>query len=363
MAALPSREGVTFTGNAAEYFGIWIVNLFLTVVTLGIYSAWAKVRKKRYFYGNTWVAGVNFEYHGNPIAILKGRVIAFVLFVAYTAANDFAPKLGSAILLAIIPALPWIIIRSFAFNAVNSSYRNIRFHFKGTYRDALRAIGPAALVPLVTVLLPDFNPRNTDVDLKNLWTIYVPPVVLALVYPWIVGSLKRLHLNGTAFGTSPFACTATIGAFYRNYLLIGLLFIVLVAGFGGAVMLLILIPIVGWLAIPVLYIAFGAFLFAFTQSRIANLVFNATSLGGRVHFESTLKAGKLAKIYAVNLLAIACSLGLAVPWAVIRAQRYRAECLALECEGGLESFMSETTRNVSAVGAEVGEMFDVDLSL
>jgi Zn-dependent protease with chaperone function len=32
------------------------VNLFLTIVTLGIYPAWAKVRKKRYLYGNTWVA-------------------------------------------------------------------------------------------------------------------------------------------------------------------------------------------------------------------------------------------------------------------------------------------------------------------
>ena len=41
---------VEFTGNAGEYFKIWIVNIALTVVTLGVYSAWAKVRKLRYFY-------------------------------------------------------------------------------------------------------------------------------------------------------------------------------------------------------------------------------------------------------------------------------------------------------------------------
>ncbi|MEX1058239.1 MAG: DUF898 family protein, partial [Natronospirillum sp.] len=44
---------VAFNGRGGEYFGIWIVNIALTVLTLGIYSAWAKVRNKRYFYGNT----------------------------------------------------------------------------------------------------------------------------------------------------------------------------------------------------------------------------------------------------------------------------------------------------------------------
>src|SRR5690606_13973374 len=33
------REQFIFTGKAGEYFGIWIVNVLLTIVTLGIYSA------------------------------------------------------------------------------------------------------------------------------------------------------------------------------------------------------------------------------------------------------------------------------------------------------------------------------------
>ena len=56
-----SREHFTFTGTAREYFGIWIVNVLLTIITLGVYSAWAKVRRQRYFYGNTWLAGANFD--------------------------------------------------------------------------------------------------------------------------------------------------------------------------------------------------------------------------------------------------------------------------------------------------------------
>ena len=51
-----------FRGNGGEYFRIWIVNLLLTIVTLGIYSAWAKVRRLRYFYGNTYLDGHPFEF-------------------------------------------------------------------------------------------------------------------------------------------------------------------------------------------------------------------------------------------------------------------------------------------------------------
>ena len=64
---------LAFTGNTGEYFKIWIVNVFLTVLTLGIYSAWAKVRNKRYFYGNTLLDGAAFEYHATGRQLLPGR--------------------------------------------------------------------------------------------------------------------------------------------------------------------------------------------------------------------------------------------------------------------------------------------------
>ena len=50
-------QPLRFNGNGAEYFGIWIVNLLLSIVTLGIYSAWAKVRRLQYFYRHTELAG------------------------------------------------------------------------------------------------------------------------------------------------------------------------------------------------------------------------------------------------------------------------------------------------------------------
>ena len=50
-----------FHGQATEYFKIWIVNVLLTVLTLGIYSAWAKVRTMRYFYGHTVLDNSSFD--------------------------------------------------------------------------------------------------------------------------------------------------------------------------------------------------------------------------------------------------------------------------------------------------------------
>ena len=61
-------QDLRFTGTGKEFFGIWIINVVLSICTLGIYSAWAKVRTKRYFYGNTILAGSSFEYVANPMA-------------------------------------------------------------------------------------------------------------------------------------------------------------------------------------------------------------------------------------------------------------------------------------------------------
>ena len=52
--------GFEFRGSTREYFGVWLRTGLLTVVTLGVYSAWSKVRRKRYLYANTLFAGQPF---------------------------------------------------------------------------------------------------------------------------------------------------------------------------------------------------------------------------------------------------------------------------------------------------------------
>src|SRR5262245_6312583 len=106
------RQQFEFTGAGGEYFRIWIVNLAMTLLTLGIYSAWAKVRRLQYFYRNTTLAGSSFDYHGNPLAILKGRVIAVGLLLVYNIAGSFNIAVGLAVLAVLLGMAPWLIQRS-----------------------------------------------------------------------------------------------------------------------------------------------------------------------------------------------------------------------------------------------------------
>lgn len=369
----PSVEPFHFTGKAGEYFGIWIVNLFLTIVTLGIYSAWAKVRKKRYFYGNTWVAGANFDYHGNPVAILKGRLLAFAAFAAYTLAGYYSPKLAALIAAAIMPAVPWLLVRSFAFNALNSSYRNLRFHFRAGYGEGFRAIWPLFLVPALALVLPQIEPQSPpkEISAGMIVAAFLPAIVLAVFYPYLVARVNRLRIDHGSYGSASFATSSRTVQFYGIYLIAA----ILIVGAGLAMSVLAGV-IFGFLAksmemasvlalwlLPLVYLVAFAVVFAYTRSRVANVVFNYTRLAGRVRFTSKLRARRLARIYITNVIAIVASLGLLIPWAAIRTARYRAECLQLECSGGLEAFAADVASHVSATGEEMGDMFDVDLSL
>ncbi|MDR1350456.1 MAG: DUF898 family protein [Zoogloeaceae bacterium] len=138
-----------FTGSGGEYFRIWIINLLYSFLTLGIYSAWAKVRREQYFYRNTLLDGSGFDYHGDPKAILKGRVLAVLLLIIYAIAEKLSWPVYTGVLLVALPLLPWLVLRSSIFRSRNSSYRGLRFNFHGAYRTACAIFVPYALCVVV----------------------------------------------------------------------------------------------------------------------------------------------------------------------------------------------------------------------
>ena len=179
-----------FNGNAGEYFKIWIVNIALTILTLGIYSAWAKVRTRRYFYGNTTLDGSSFDYLADPLAILKGRMIVFAFIMTYVISVQFLPYLEIAFVILYLVALPWMIIKSMQFNARNTAYRNIRFNFDGRIQEAV----------FVFIFLP-----------------IVAMFTFGLAFPYLMKRFKQFTVVHSSFGTSKFNFYATTGGFYRIY--------------------------------------------------------------------------------------------------------------------------------------------------
>lgn len=340
----PRRFAFEFTGKGSEYFGIWIVNLLLTIVTLGIYSAWAKVRRLQYFYRNTSLAGASLDYHGNPKAILKGRLIGFGLFALYNVSFQINTAFGVGVALVLAAILPWLIVRSIRFNLNNTSYRGLRFHFTGATSEAY--------------------------GLFLLWPILVALSAYTLAPYWHC-KLKNYQHNNARFGETPFQFTARARQFYGLYLkTLGLFFAVALAVgglaylFGSGVLsrgshattvLLSFVP----MAIILLFLLIVGPYFA---ARAQNLVWNHTAIGTH-RFESQLSARRLLWIGLTNLLGIVFTLGLYKPFAQARMYQYRVESLSLQVVGGLENFIGGGQDAVSAVGEETAEMFDIDIGI
>ena len=52
-----------FKGKGSDLFFIYIVNILLTIVTLGIYSFWARVNVTKFIYQHIFFKGHSFDYH------------------------------------------------------------------------------------------------------------------------------------------------------------------------------------------------------------------------------------------------------------------------------------------------------------
>lgn len=126
------RRQLQFTGTAGEYFRIWIINTVLTVLTLGFYIPWAKVRTRRYFYANTLLDDQPFDYLAKPRTLLRGYLIVGTALIVIQAARQFVPAVGSVLSLVGVSLIPVLVYKAHRFRARNIGYRNLRFRFLGT---------------------------------------------------------------------------------------------------------------------------------------------------------------------------------------------------------------------------------------
>ena len=336
----PREETFAFTGSGTEYFRIWIVNLILSVITLGIYSAWAKVRRLEYFYRNTRVAGASFDYHGRPLAILKGRIIAVLLLAGYTAAGAYSPVTGLLAFVVLAGIMPFLLNRSLRFRLYNSSYRGLRFQFHGSTGQAY-------------------------------WVFFALPILtmftLGALGPLWHHQLKEYQHTNASYGRSRFSFTAPIAGFYKAYAVTLLCLVVLViysALLLGLTAALMRGGVGQTFAVGLFllsYVFLGSATWSLTTSLIQNLVWRHTTLGSHT-FLCTLEPHRLLKVIFVNTLATVFTLGLFKPFAQVRLAKYVVGELALNVRGSLDEFAAGDRASVAAVGEEAAEIFDIDLA-
>lgn len=358
--AAPATELVLeFNGKAGEYFRLWIVNLCLTLLTCGVFSAWAKVRKKRYFYSHTILDGTPFQYLAKPLPIFKGRVVAAILFVTYYAASHFFTSLLPIVIVAALIVAPWAIARSAAFNARYSAYRNLCFSFSGDYRGAIAAIYWLGLIPAIAI-------GSAFEWWGQVAYGAIPIVIFGIVFPWWLARFRTYQFNNSGYGGIDAAIEIRGGQYWGIYFRGGLI-MMLGAALAAGMAFALAVPLKRYPMIVAPIGALGVYLgyaagYAYIQAASGNLVWNNTRLGP-LRFVSTLHGGDLAWLYLSNALAIIASCALLTPWAVIRTLKYRAAHLRVLRDGELTAFAGGEVTAVRAAGSEVSEFFDLDLSL
>jgi uncharacterized membrane protein YjgN (DUF898 family) len=338
-AAEPVRP--EFVGSGGEYFRIWIVNLLLSVVTLGLYSPWAKVRREQYFHRNTRLAGAPFDYDASPWAILRGRAIAVALLVALNLSGWLDPVAYAALAAGFVVLTPWMIAAALRFRLQHTLHRGLRFRFLGRVGEAARSF---LLFPLLGA------------------------VTLGALVPVALQRQQRFVYGRAAYGGTPFALELPSAVVYRACLVAAGLALACAAAVGSAAFLVL--PLAGdvpgaWagagaLLIPLAAIAASVVGSAALWVGLQNAVWNRLRLGAH-RFRCRLHVRTFLALQLGNLVAMAATLGLFRPWAVVRVARYRAEHLELLPGGPLEAFVADARAADGALGDQVAELFGFDI--
>ena len=268
----PPVHHLQFHGDGTSLFLLILKNLFLTVITLGVYAAWARAERRKYMWSSTEIAGQRLVFTGTGLELFKGYLKVLAVYVAFLAipviANLIIP--GSRVILqimlsvAVLGLIPFAVYWSRAYLLSRTRWRGLHFGLE-------RGAGPYAKAFIGGYLL----------TLLTLG-IYAPA--------WL-NRLRGILLNNTRFGTERFSYDGSnADAFWIGFK--GFLFSVLTLG--------------------IYYFWYAAEMNRFVLS-------HTSFMGARGR--SDLTAGDMFAILVGSVLGTALTLGIAFPWIVVWSMR------------------------------------------
>lgn len=394
-------KALEFNGNGFEYFKIWIVNIFLIIVSLGLYYPWAKVRNKRYLYGNTSFDNRNFEYHATGKQLFVSYMIAMVIFIAYLLLSNTHPGLAGVIIIIFYLAIPWLIWQSIRFNLRMTSFSNVRFSFEGKLSSAYKyfLLLPVLFIALIIAVIWGLSTvisSGDDAGASPLLAsaglifsiIFVGSMIVFNAY--LSNKMSTYLISGYRYGQGKFSTDLDTGPFIKInlvafFLSLLAIFLVLVVaalvsmstgafneilslqsslqnpeemadGLPTSIVTLIMLVYFGMIVL-------GMFVLGYVFVRKRAYVLANSLLDNTVKFASTLKARTYAWVLFTNILIIVCTLGLGMPWAKVRMTKTIVENTMIEPNVDLDSYLSQKQEQQSALGDQLGDAFDVDVGL
>ena len=256
---------LSFHGAGGSLFGIHIVNVFLTIVTLGVFYFWGKARVRRYLWSQTAIAGDRFAFHGTGREMLLGFLKAVLIFavplialsIVYNSPSVWGVVRALAYFLAyLIGAVfyPLAIVGARRYRLSRSSWRGIRFSFRGSGKQFIRLFFVQSLLTGVTLGLwyPVFDTKRYAFLTSNSWfgnrrfhfdgssfrlfksfllALILTPFTLGLCWFWYVAKKRRFFWGHTTFGAARYQYAATGGAILL-LMLLNLIIIMVTLGLG-----------------------------------------------------------------------------------------------------------------------------------
>ncbi|MFQ5784300.1 MAG: YjgN family protein [Alphaproteobacteria bacterium] len=176
-------NAISYHGKTGELFRIYLVNIALTILTLGIYRFWARTRIRDYLWSQTSFRGDRFEYTGVGKELFLGFLVVFVVIVAVSLAYqalytvvalqwpDFEILLQLLALAATLVLIGVALYRARRYRLSRTRWRGIRGAQTGSALGfGLRRFG-YILLTLLTLgfYWPFMNVRLLAFSLDNTW--------------------------------------------------------------------------------------------------------------------------------------------------------------------------------------------------
>jgi uncharacterized membrane protein YjgN (DUF898 family) len=380
----PRELALRFTGSGGEYFRIWLLHLLLIVLTLGLYLPFAKARRIRYLYANTWVDGDALAFHGDARTMFRGFLVLVALFGVYAIGGRFSPLAGYVAFLGLCVLWPALWRAGQQYRLANTSWRGLRMAFRGDLADAYSAFG-AAIWPLVLLIGVQQFARAVlegSVAVSPRWaaliggSMVVVGSIGALLYvallPLALAKVKHYQHNHYQLADQRARMQVKTRRFYGLAFMTLCWVLVPLLALAG----LLLIPdLRGWLSsnrvagmalmagVFVLYLLSFVLVGPFFNAKLQNLVWNHTA-SEQVRFSSRLRFRSLAWLTAKNWTLTLLTLGLYRPFAAINTWKLRLESVSIEVQGSMAGWDgSDSAAHADASGEAAGDFFGIDLGL
>lgn len=373
---------IEFTGSGSEYFRIWITNMFLILVTLGLYWPWAKARRLRYFWGNTVVNGDPLGFHGDPKQMFKGWVLVAVLIGLYNFASNFSETAGAVAFLVLAALWPALWRSSMNFRMNNTSWRGLRFRFAGSLGDAYKAHLPLVLLLPLPFMLGYWGPQEMEnPGAMEMALPFIGIVLLSIaLMPWLIWCMKVYQHRNYAIGSLQSDFRASLASFYlvaikpfflAAFVLISVgLFIAnsfAEAKAGMPSQLLMFLPVALILAWLLFLLGIGPWL----TTRMQNLVWTKTgslvqieSGSLKIRFVSQLSFRSMFLLSLKNGFLMVITLGFYWPFAKIATARLRLEAVHIRSNTELDTLLAMLNKGPEeTAGDAAGDFFGLDVGL